>query len=155
MPEPGEYVRYLQDNYTCGACLAPKGKPCLTYTQNVMMPTQPHADRHSQHEKAHMERMLSGDRERGSVINVEGLTLATRCGHSYVTCHTDRCFKDPDKAGTPVWLNDVLTEAHSRLQDHLIAAMIDHDEDVGDTPLWLSRWDFLKKQLIARWTAKP
>jgi len=36
-----------------------------------------------------------GDREDGSVIMVGDVRLRTRCGHSFVTCHTERCFRRP------------------------------------------------------------
>ena len=33
-------------------------------------------------------------RDPGSVIRQEGMrVLITACGHSFVTCHTDKCFK--------------------------------------------------------------
>lgn len=32
-------------------------------------------------------------REPGSVITIDGQELRTRCGHSFVTCHTNRCFR--------------------------------------------------------------
>lgn len=37
-----------------------------------------------------------GQRENGSVMHMDdGVTLRTACGHSFVTCHTDRCFRLP------------------------------------------------------------
>ena len=34
-------------------------------------------------------------REPGSVIRIDGQELRTACGHSFATCHTDRCFRSP------------------------------------------------------------
>jgi hypothetical protein len=34
-------------------------------------------------------------REPGSVMMIEGTELRTACGHSFVTCHTSRCFRLP------------------------------------------------------------
>jgi hypothetical protein len=37
-----------------------------------------------------------GQREPGSVMHMDdGITLRTACGHSFITCHTDRCFRLP------------------------------------------------------------
>lgn len=41
-------------------------------------------------EAAHPE---PSERESGSEIDIDGLTLRTDCGHSFVTCHTSRCFR--------------------------------------------------------------
>ena len=40
------------------------------------------------------EGTLSLSTEPGSVVCIDGLTLITRCGHSFGTCHTNKCFRE-------------------------------------------------------------
>ena len=57
------------------------------------------------------------DRETGSEINVDNVTLRTACGHSFKTCHTERCFRLPPE----------LREERDRL---LAAAQTEHIKNV-------------------------
>jgi hypothetical protein len=59
-----------------------------------------------------------GQREPNSEIRFpNGVTLRTACGHSFVTCHTDRCFRLPPE----------LKEQRDRL---LAAAQTEHLKNV-------------------------
>lgn len=44
---------------------------------------------------AEPDREQREQREPGSVIHIDSTELRTACGHSFVTCHSNRCFRLP------------------------------------------------------------
>lgn len=58
-------------------------------------------------------------REKGSTIFIGGKPESTQCGHSFVTCHTDKCFRKEKEMNTYL-IYDSANQAHEVKADYFI-----------------------------------